>query len=449
MNNIGRKLFYLVLGSAVLVCGLFIASSYFDFSISQAFSPPPASRAFLLMDDSPSISKDLCSAAAQTTLTASCYPASVFADSNFPVNRGEELTINIKYQPPTQVSDDEQYPRLVEIRETLPGGGFFSYQGAQFSGDARYDSANLPSIGQVLNSRTTLRYRFNDYRPEEPVELTIRLKAVRYTIDGSISIDLPDSYVEYEDDDREKVDLPEARVEITDIIGPRGDIYSHGSIDNSRRNVLGVELDRIDVIAARGSITGFNNNPDWQLENHQAKMSDQTYRNEKYADFYRAKIGKRLELLKNEADVDVGHSRNTTSRSKPFVYYPRNYSKSGGQLSFSSNKTIIVEGNINLSDVTINSNSHGVVFVSVGGNIKLTNRTNSLMLANAHFLAVNGSINIDNRGPDSHLIVDGSLASKSFNLLGNNRVTYSYNPNGLTSLPGIAGLYNPQPFEHY
>jgi hypothetical protein len=440
-----KKIFYLL----VILPVVFVFSFLFLYGkplLTNAFAPPPASNLFLLVDSTPDISKNICSQAVESSTGSFCHPAGDF-DGSFPVNRGEELTIKIKYQPPTTIDEDEKYPQLKEIKEILPAG-YFSYVDHDFvleSGDDHFDSSGsrLPEVGEVINnSNNQLVYKFSNYRPEGSVELRIRLKAEVYTSEGAIKIDRDGSYVRYDDVDRP---LPPENVEITDIKGPIGDIYSHGEIDNSG-DVLGTELNKIDVIAAENSITNVGNEPAWEINNYQLKASDDTYRDEDYYDFYRAKINKRVELLKQETNPQTGppHFDNN-----PFYHRVGNLNLNTRNISFPDNKTILVDGDIVIEDCNIENFGNGVAFVSTDGNIILRNTTNNQKVLEAHFIALDGEVVIDNQTNDGHLIVVGSLSSKSFRLIGNKRVTYRYNSIGLNVLPGIAGLYNPQPYEHY
>ncbi len=444
-----EKLFFVPIVIALVVSvGLFV---FYRKDIAKAFSIPPPSAHSYLYNFPPSVSKNLCSLASQSRLGSSCMPASSFSADSFPVNRGEKLKIRVRYQPPSRVEDD--FPKLVEIRETLPVGGYLRYIGSNMIQGEKYDGqqSNLPSSGELIvaNNRK-LVYRFGNYRPEDAVELEIVLEAVEYTTDGPIKVDQSPSYVRYNQRGNNRIDLDPANIVITDIIGPRGDIYSHGSIDNSSRNVLGTDLDQIDVIGSGGAINGFGDNPDWQISNYQAKIGDESYRDSKYYDYYKAKLNKRLELIVNEAEVQDGNQSNITSDQYGYVYYKNGLNLSNKKLSFSKSKTIIVKGDIKLTnvDIVFSGSDVGLAFVSVGGSIELENTKNRLVYAQAHFSAIDDKIIVDNRG-GGHLIVKGSLSSKSFELAGDNYVSYIYDSSGLLSIPGLAKLYDPKPYEHY
>jgi hypothetical protein len=448
-NRYFGKIFYYVLTGVIIVitAGFFI---FFYYGQSLAFAPPPASHLFLLIPPKPSVSKNLCSSAANTRLGATCHPASSFDSEPFPVNRGEELKIKIRYQPPTSIAEGDDYPELVRVNERISGGGFFSYQGTSISQDNIIDKYPNLNVGSLIESDADLEYKFkSDLRPKEDIELVIRLKAEKYTTDGPVGVDIGNSYLRYRDDgSNTDLELDEALADITDIVGPKGDIYSHGSVDN-RGEVLGYELDEVDVVAAGDNVSGFNNSPDWQVNNYDLKTGDESYRDEKYYDYYLNQLNKRVELLIAERAKTITNPSQLTN-NKSVVYYDSdlNINNSVNILDFSNNKTIIAKRNINIRNTNIENGNKGVVFISQNGNININNSSGGLKVIKAHFIALNGDINVNNQG-SSHLIIRGSLTGDDFNLQGNNRVSYIYNTNGVSNLPGIANIYNPQPYEHY
>jgi hypothetical protein len=441
IKNSKKILHYILVGIIVIVAGI---SLLFYYNQSMAYAPPPASHLFLLIPPKPSVSKNLCSSAANTQLGATCHPASSFGSDPFPVNRGEELLIKIRYQPPTSIGDGD-YPELIRIDERI-SGGVFSYQGVSVSPNVNYTYSG-PSEGQLIDN-ALLRYDFeNGFAPEEDVELVIRLKAEEYTVSGPVGVDVGNSYLRYRDDgSNNNLDLDEALVSVTDIIGPKGDIYSHGNVDNSS-GVLGYELDEIDLVGAGNNVTGFGNNPDWKVSNYDLRTGDESYRDEKYYDYYLNQITKRVELLVDERAEIITNSVQLNNNEN-IVYYENGSLNIGSNIVFADHKTVIAKQDINIDSVNIDSGNNGVVFISLNGDINIRNSSGGIRLVKANFVALNGAVKVDNQGA-SHLIIKGSLASKSFELLGNNRVSYIYNTIGISDLPGIASIYDSRPYEHY
>jgi hypothetical protein len=435
----------------VIVAGYFVFSYYYNFT--SAFAPPPASHVFLL-DSGPSISSKLmCSRAAGfqngNPGQFSCRDSrESLSGQPVAVTDNDVLEIRINYDPGSP-NDNGDFPVVRRLIERLPTDNYFQYLSTDIGGNSINPDGYSPN--DVVNSN--LIYNNINQTFESPVQITIRLRALRISYPSSLTFEDGNSslVVQYPGESNELLDLPDARVVIRNILGPVGDVYSESDINYG----LGEENYGIDVLASGETVDpsyNFNsdNKPDWTLNNYDLKKE-----NRKYWQYYKNKQNKYIKRIVNESAVTAHNPielknmlQNSDPEHKIILWNAPTGGPGGidlGNLHINSNKVLITYQPINIvADIeTTNDDSSFVIINWDSSNINIRAGATTV---EAHIIGFNSLLRI--YGTD-YLILKGSINARKLWNVSNRRISYVYDSKIVQGLPGISSLINPLPLESF
>jgi hypothetical protein len=466
IRKINKRFLFLILG-LFLVIGGAVFYYYSPFGVQAMMSPPPAAHRFLLAGAGPEISKFLGSQAIRDEGGGLLDADSTSNTSPAPVIYGEELTVHITFTDGSLGTGEiNKIKRVVEV---FPDEDRFEFRGAYVvnfssSGGMVPVSPNEIRIGDPVSG--TITYDFTslgdgtNVGKDDTFEFVAFYKATKDS-NVAFKIERPGSRLVYSRSGQlqDPIDLPEAWVQIRDLLGPVGDVYAEGSINPD----LAPEQRGIDVLASGSGIDGYykeSEGVDWKLPHYNLKVKDQSYLN-----YYQNLRDRVINRLKNELAEEVTSGSQLMNKlkadpdsSQPQVYYyPSgltidNDSVGGGNLRVRGKKVVIIDGNLFI-DVNmikcLNDRSDQLVLLLTS---KKGSRDRYIYFSSwvddidAFIFGPLGPLTSSNVvfQPGGHLRIRGALVSQKI-ILGNppRKVTFRYNSQAVSGLPGIQQLLDP------